>query len=712
MDRQPRARSSTIRLASAVVALFALATVAAAQPAAPLRVTAPTVIVTGQKEPADIQTIPASITAVPKETLASSAITTISDAVSLAPNTFFSEFQARKLSFPRFRGISSGPGNPAITTYVDGVPMIHTNASSIELIDVEQIELVRGGQSALFGRNALGGIINIASTRPSLQKWTANLTAPLGNYGAWAARGAISGPLSSRSAVSIAAGRSEREGFTTDTTRGVDIDHRGNSFGKVQLLWIPAATWETRVIVSGERARDGDYALADLGSLRTTPFTAQRDFEGHIDRDIVSGAFIARHEGRKVTLTTTTGVVDWNTSDETDLDYTALPLLTRRNDEKATQFTQEVRIASAPSAAVAVGSVALRWQAGAFLFTQRYDQNAINSYSPFVVSPLVPFPIQETSPAASLDDMGIGVYGQATFTLSRLDVAAGARVDHEQKDANIASFFTPAIAPPNTVNADRSFSNVSPQASVSYRVQPDRMVYAAVNSGYKAGGFNAASPAGEEAFAEEHTLQVEGGLKSTWAGGRLRANTAIFYIDWDDLQLNLPNPQVPAQFYIANVGGARSSGVEFELAARATPRLELFGLIGYTNATFANGSRSSGLDVSGNTLPSTPDYTGTIGAQYSRSLARDTSWHARGEVAFVGSYVYDDANTASQGAYALAAFRGGVKRGPLTVEAWIRNAFDARYIPVAFAYPGLAPSGFIGEMGHPRTFGATLGVQF
>lgn len=713
MTSKSHARVAAPFLASLAFGLLVVAPTASAQPTDPLRVNAPPVVVTALKEPTEVQVVPASVTAVPRETLAAAAITTIGEAVSLAPNTFFSEFQARKLSFPRFRGISSGPGNPAITTYVDGVPMIHTNASSIELVDVEQIELVRGGQSALFGRNALGGVVNVASARPSLQKWTGNMTAPLGNYGAWGARGVISGPLSSRSAISIAGGRSARDGFTTDASRGgVDIDRRGNTFGKAQLLWIPTPSWETRVIVSGERARDGDYALADLGSLRATPFTARRDFQGRIDRDIVSGAFIARHEGKAVTFTTTTGVVDWSTKDETDLDYTPLPLFTRRNDEKATQFTQEVRLASAPNAAVSVGGTSLRWQAGAFLFTQRYDQNAVNAYSPFVLSTFISFPVQETSPQAALDDLGIGVYGQGTFTKGRLDVAIGARVDHEQKDANISSFFTPVIAPPTTVTADRSFSNVSPQASLSYRLTSDRMAYASVSSGYKAGGFNAASPRGSEAFAEEHTIQVEGGFKSILADGRVLANAAVFYIDWDDLQLNLPNPQVPAQFYVANVGGARSTGVELELTARASQRLDLFGVLGYTNARFADGSRSSGLDVSGNTLPSTPEVTGTIGAQYRQPLAGRVALHARGDVAFVGSYRYDDANTTSQDAYALATFRGGVTRGPLSVDAWIRNAFDARYIPVAFAYPGLAPSGFVGEMGHPRTFGVTLGLKF
>ena len=131
--------------------------------------------------------------------------------------------------------------------------------------------------------------------------------------------------------------------------------------------------------------------------------------------------------------------------------------------------------------------------------------------------------------------------------------------------------------------------------------------------GFKAGGFNAASPAGNEAYGEEHAWHVEGGVKTLLADGKVSANAAVFYIDWSELQLNLPNPAVPAQFYISNIGGARSKGVEFELNARPHPGVDLFGVLGFTHARFADGTSSSGVDVSGNKLPSTPDYTRDLG---------------------------------------------------------------------------------------------------
>ena len=667
-----------------------------------------------RKEPYDLTKLPLSVTPVDGTVLLASHITTLSDAAIASPNTFFSNFQARKLSFPRFRGISSGPGNPGITTYVDGVPMIHTNTSSIELLDVEQVEIVRGAQSALFGRNAIGGVINVLSTRPSIDKWTGNVTVPLGSFGTAETRGAVSGPIASNAAVSIAGGRSMRDGFTVNDITGNDIDTRQNTFGKAQIVWLPKANFETRVIVSGERARDGDYGLNDLAALRQDPFHVQRDFEGSTERDILSTAILTRLEKQSFSLSTTTGIVDWNTVDQTDLDYSPFPALGRLNKEDARQFTQEVRLASAANAPLRLSSATrMRWQVGAFYFNQGYNQDAVNSYAPGVISPQLPFAISEQSPKATLDDSGIGVYGLGTFMFGeRLEVGVGARVDREMKDAVLETFTSPAISAPTSLTAERSFINVSPQASISFQPKAGLTTYASVNTGYKSGGFNPASPVGTDEFGEEHTWQFETGMKKTYAGGRLLTSAAFFYIDWDDMQLNVPNPFVPAQYYIANVAGARSTGLEIELNGRAAQGVDLFGSLGYTNSRFSSGSVSRGTDVSGNALPSTPDYTAMVGARYNRPISGNLSLHASGEVAFTGGFNYDDAATASQDAYGLTHIRGGVTKGVIVIDGWIRNAFDTRYVPVAFDYPGLAPSGFVGELGAPRTFGISLGLRF
>ena len=378
------------------------------QPQNPPSVTLPPVTVVAQKEPTDLQKLPLSVTAV-TDWLRFADIRFLSDAASIAPNTFYSDFTARKLTNPRFRGLGSSPANPAVTTFVDGVPHLNTNSSSMDLLDVEQVEFARGAQSALFGRNTLGGLVNVLSARPSLTNWTGGLAVPFGDYGNREVRGQVSGPLGDRVGISFALSHGEREGFTKNTLTGNDLDYRSGTSGKAQLLWAPG-NWETRVIVSGERARDGDYALNDLASLRATPFEVARDFEGHTDRDIFSTAVTARHVGSRVVFASTTGIVRWNTQDVTDLDYTPLPLITRDNTEEDLQFTQEVRFSSTPAAALKLSDTAsFGWHLGAFVFTQNYEQLAINSFSPFVLSEFVPFPVDQTSPDADLDDFGMSV---------------------------------------------------------------------------------------------------------------------------------------------------------------------------------------------------------------------------------------------------------------------------------------------------------------
>jgi len=148
------------------------------------------------------------------------------------------------------------------------------------------------------------------------------------------------------------------------------------------------------------------------------------------------------------------------------------------------------------------------------------------------------------------------------------------------------------------------------------------------------------------------------------------------------------------------------------LNARVLPNVDVFGGVGYTKAEFKNDSISSGLPVGGNSVPYTPDYTASLGVQLSRSLSQGATLYGRAEATFTGGFEYDDLNTERQDAYSLANFRAGVRGRVVFVEGWIRNAFNTNYIPVAFAYGALAPSGFIGEMGRPRTFGISAGVGF
>lgn len=730
MFLRSRARSQRpVPRAFGVLAAFLLSSVAPvpaiAQPAAPQAGSPtspllgpfklPTLIVTAQKEPSDPRAIPVSLTVVPAWTLADADVAVVSDAARYAPNTLFTEFTARKLSNARFRGIGSSPANPAVTTFFDGVPQLHANSSSVELLGVEQVEFVRGPQSALFGRNTLGGLVSVTTARPSLTEWNGRLSVPLASHDARDLQGSVSGPIvNGRLALGVSLQHGRREGFTRNTVTGHDLDRRGAFSGKGQLLWTPAGTWEARLIVSGERARDGDYALGDLAELRRHPFRVARDFEGHTDRDVFGTTVLARREGARLVFSTTTGIVRWKTEDATDLDYSPLPLVTRNNREQSVQVTQEVRLASSARAPARLSDRAsLAWQTGVFVFTQHYDQDAANTFAPFVLSPFLGFPVTQRSPQSALDDAGVGVYGRGTITLgSRLDLTAGVRVDRERKQGDLRTSFDPAVAAGSAVQARRHFTALSPQLAAALRLRPDTIVYGSVARGFKAGGFNAASPAGEEAYGEEHTWNLEAGVKTMRAGDRVSVDASVFRTDWEAMQLNVPDPIVPGQFFIANVGGARTSGVELQLNGRILRGVDLFGAFGATRARFTAGSIASGVPVGGHRIPNTPDYTATVGSQLSGTVGRGTTAYARAEATFQGGFLYDESGRAGQERYSLADFRAGARRRHLFAELWVRNAFDTRYVPVAFPYAPFAASGFVGESGRPRTFGVRTGVSF
>ena len=685
----------------------------------PVRVPGSSVTVTAQKEPADPAALPVSISTVTEDLIKASGITFVSDAGIFSPNTYFTEFSARKLSNPRIRGIGASPANPGVVTYVDGVPQLNSNTSSFDFVDIGQVEFVRGAQGALFGRNALGGVINITSGRPSMTKWGGNLFVPFGSDGQFDVRANVSGPIAKNTlAAGFSVAFSERDGFTKNsypqpvTSSEAAIDSREGFSAKGQLLWTPGAGWEVRGIIGGERARDGDYALNDLAAVRSNPFEVSRDFEGFTNRDLFNTTAIIRKDSKRFSFTSTTGFVDWKTLDETDLDYSPMPLATRRNAEDATQITEELRFASAPTAPVKFSdSIGLRWQAGTFFFTQNYAQEAANTIAPFVLSPFIPFTVVQTSPKADLDDSGVSAYGQATLAFSnRVDVSFGARLDHETRKADLLTSYNPAIAQPIAVNDEKDFTDVSPQAAVAFRATPGTLIYGSVSRAFKAGGFNPISIPGSESYDEEHALHIEGGVKMTAASGKIQATASVFTIDWDDLQLNLPIPFTSGQFYISNIGSATSRGVEFELMGRPRDGIDLFGIFGYTRARFASGTSSEGIDVSDNKVPNTPEFTATFGAQFSHAV-RGGRAYVRAEVASFGAFEYNEANTQRQDAYSITNFRGGWRGGRFTVEAWMRNAFDTSYVPLAFAYQ-FSPSGFIGEPGRPRTAGINLGIGF
>lgn len=671
----------------------------------------PTIVVTAQKLAEPAQTAPLSVTAINQATIDEANIRSVREASDYVPNIFLNEFTARKLSNPYFRGVGSSPNNPGVTTYIDGVPQLNANSSSIELLDIDQIEFVRGPQGTLFGRNTVGGLINLSSRMPASSSQN-QIEASFGAYDLRDVRVSFSGPLKrDELGLTLSAGYSARDGYTKNRLTGHDLDSRDALFGKAQLTWKLSPQLDGRLIITGENADDGDYGLGDLASIRATPHRVSRDYEGSTARDLFAPTLLLKYHSARYELDSITGSVSWKTHDSTDLDYTPAALLRRDNQEEEWQFTQEFRVANTQPLPLGDG-LDLNWQSGLFLFRQSYDQAAFNLLSPQITG--APIPIRSES-RGNLDDVGVGVYGQLKLTLDHnLDLIVGARYDHEDKEATLNSFTSPP-GPGAGRNFDDQFSEVSPHVALVYRSDADHMAYASIARGFKAGGFNATAPPGSEHYSEEHNWNFEAGYKSQWLDGKLQANLALFYIRWRALQLNNVLPVDATTFlpYIVNAGGANSKGVELELRARPNKNWDLFGSFGYTDAEFRNGSRDNGVSVAHHDLPYTPEYKASVGTQMSWEWNRSATVYARAEVTMFGTYAYDASNRQSQDSYSLANFRLGVRGDRWFLEGWANNAFGTDYVPIAFAFrPEFAPSGYLGESGAPATFGIRAGYSF
>ncbi len=671
-----------------------------------------TVVVTARQWAEPLQSVPGAVTVQSADDMKSAGVKDLRDAARSVPNLTLGDFSVRRLTFPYLRGIGSGRNSAAVTTIIDGVPQLSYATANQEFLDVERIEFLRGPQGALYGRNTLGGAINVVPRLPGREP-ISSVSLSGGNCGLFDARVSTEGPVGPKQAAgSISAGYSTRDGYTENDITGNKIDSRESFFGRAQVLWPDEGPWNFRLSVNGETDRDGDYALGDLASLRARPYHVSHDYEGSSERDLSQPVFTATRRDGKVDLTSITAFQWWRSEDQTDLDMTPADLIRRDNEENQQAWIQEFRLASAEATPIKLGDqITLRWLLGTMAYHSAYQQRAFNDYRPGAIAMLgLPMAYQQHEDA-DLNDTGVSLYGQSVLTFAeRLELGLGLRDDYEHRSADLRQYANPPFMPGSSPEAEKDFNQVSPHASLGYHLTPELLPYVQVSKGYKAGGFNTLAIPGHAEFNEETSRTYETGLKTAWLKNRVVANAALFHTDWDDLQLDVPAGS-PGVFFIDNAGKARSEGGELELSVRPLTGLTLFGGAGLLTSEFRPGSLSGGTDISGNELPFAPHLTWHAGTEYAQTITAQYTGFIRIEGVGTGHYYYDASNAESQDNYMLVNTRLGVGSRLWRVETWINNIFDQDYIPIAFPYQ-LAPSGYVGENGAPRTVGVSLSRAF
>jgi iron complex outermembrane receptor protein len=660
------------------------------------------------------QDVPSSVTVVDSETLRDAHVSDVREASQYVPNLFITEFSSRRLSFPTLRGISTGVGEPSVVTYIDGVPQLRVSSTNISLLDVERIEFLRGPQGSLFGRNAIGGVINIETERPG-DAPSLDLNAMVGTYQLQEYDFSASTPVvDDELFISLSGQYAQRDGYTTNSFSDTRVDDRRSLFGRGRVLWTPDDENEFEYTAYYEQDRDGAFVLGDLDALEDNPFVIAQDFDGSADRDILSNAVRYGHSGEHLKVDSVTSFLTWEIDEEADFDFSTIDGVRRFTMEEEDYFYHETRFSSAEDAPIRLGERAtLKWLAGGTFFAAERDESAANEFRPGGAGILfAPSMVGTSTDRGEFSSLGFSLFGQAAVEIDeRLELAAGLRYDYEDVEVDRLSTFETGgftVFSSSSSPSDQ-FDELSPTFSASYEVVDDVRIYGRAAKGFKAGGFNLASPSGFESFGTETSWSYEAGIKTTLLDDRLLLNASYFYIDWDDLQVSLFDAM--AGGYIANAAEATSQGFELEAAAQVTDGLNVFASFGYTDAQYDSFVNQFGQDVSGNDIAFVPETTINVGAQYNGEIDDNSEWFIRSEFTRIGTYNLDSGNMRSDD-YSLLNFQGGVRFGRVRVSGFIRNTLDEEYIQVAFQPSPVDPTAFVGENGPPQTVGVSVQISF
>ena len=679
------------------------------------------VFVTAEKwgsEP--LQAVPRSLTAVTAQLLEDAGVQTIEEAARFVPNAFVTGFSARRLSFPYVRGVGSGQGDPAVATFVDDVPQLNVSSTNLSLVGLERVEVLRGPSGALWGRNTIGGAINLITKEPAWQPG-AELFGSVGNYGAQRYQVRATGPVTDDTlAVSVSASYERRDGFTTNTFTGDDVDSRDSTFARGQLLWMPDDRNELRFAIYGEETRDGGFVLTDLGAnpfgsgLRADPYRVNQDFQGQTNRDILAGSLTWTHDGDDFELRSITSAQSWEIDESADFDFSPADFVRRFTEEEEDYAYQELRLSSTddydPNDRDATGA---RWLVGVSGFYSDERRSAGNEFRPGAVGVLPGVLAAGTDRSVGdFQSWALSAFGQVSMLLGGgVEVAGAVRYDYENKKAGINRVFDVGgfASPLGSTSQERSFERVLPRAGVSFRPDEEVTTYLTVARGFKAGGFNLTAPAGQESFGNETSWTYELGAKSRWLDDRVQANAAVFFVDWDDMQLS--QFDAAAGGFVSNAGESTSQGVELELSAEVSDELTVFGTAGYLETEFDRFTDQFGQDATGNSLPFAPDWTFGAGAHYERQISGEYAALLRVDYFHTGQFYYDAGNLGGD-RYDLLNLRAGLDCGDVRFDLFLHNVLGEDYVPIAFqANPG-DPTQFVGQNGAPRTVGVSLSVRF
>ena len=712
-----RAGLSMIALAAAMPVL------AQSTEATPVQVAAADdIVVTAQRREQSVTDVPVSITVFNAQALARQNIQGLSEYFVKTPNVSFISTGARDRKEISIRGVTNQlsvdaiPGAGTFGFYIDEFN-VATGTVNPEIVDIDRIEVLRGPQGTYFGRNAVGGAINITTKQPTTERLEAEATINYSSFNTIDVNGILNVPLiTDKLALRVVGRYSHSDGNIKNINPiggGNDSTYR---YGKAILRFTP--TEQLTVDLTGTYTKE-DVGMREgvptgvVGSVaRSVIFPGVANPVGdpdgvgffpentnrvnfnrpqNIGTKFYYGTARVKYEGETVSLTSITGYIKSKQFLTGDIDGSSKDYFYETKPLDRNSLSQEVRLQSAD------GDAPITWTIGGLLARDRgfIDQHTFaGSDNPFGL----PSGFEVTSSSSKGKSQSYAVFGEGTWKATdRLSLTLGGRYTHEK--VTVAQFNTSNGTVNNFVDDSASFKNFSPRATIAYKLAERTNVYATISRGFKAGGVQINPNLDDQSYKPETLTNYEIGFKTQAFDRRLTLNAAAFYMDWKNLQTEFAQSRVVnnvISFFtgIENAASARSYGVELDATAKATDHLTFGGGVGYLNAkfrsydnAFINGQLT---DLSGFQMPNSPKWTLNASTEYTFEPVAGFESYVRAEWIYRSSIYSDKLGLVLDiWPYRVPSFsqtnlRVGFTKDRFDVQAYAENAFKKKYFTNAY----------------------------
>lgn len=623
-------------------------------------------------------------------------IVNLKELTAVMPNFYMPDYGSYANTPVYIRGIGTKSKGSAVGFYVDGVPHFESSAFNIDLSDIAAVNVFRGPQGTLYGRNTIAGIINVYTHNP-LDYQRTRIKVGYGRYNDFIAQASNYAKISEKFGISTAASYHHNDGMFTNHFLNEKADKLNEGEGRIGFYWRPTTNWLLHLNSTLTYSEQNGYPYAPYDIVKDELLPISYNRNSTYRRLISSTGLNAQYENNHISFNSQTSYQFIKSHQGLDQDFTPQDIYFVDNSYHQNMLSQELTLKSNDKGRY-------QWIVGLFGMLLHSNQFAETSYFTRDFST----PTTYKNPTA-----GYAIYHQSSYNIWRgMSATVGLRFDYEHAKTTYNQDKTTLSTGVTTHAKDfvssASFRQFTPKFTLQYLTNKDNLYYISITRGYKPGGFNTIFKTdAERTYDPEYSWNYEVGTRLKFLNGRLTAEADLFYIDWRHMQTTYTVPGVGN--VIANAGHTDSKGFELSLAYHPIKSLQLNLNYGYTHARYLEYKKSAREDFSGNRLPMVPNHTLSLNGTYTIMPA---GWFDK--IIFntgltgLGRIYWADDNIVRQNFYATLNAKVSLTKGIFTWEIWGKNLTATDYM----AYGFKASQGNYAQRGKPLTFGTAVSVSF